>query len=170
MKKIIILIVAFLSFAFANPLEFKTLQADFHQNVKSENAKISYDGNFIATNRLAYWHYETPAVKEIYFSQKEVIVIEQELEQAIITKINNTPNIHEILNNAKAAKDGDFIANFDGTDYFIKLENELIKTITYKDKLDNEVEISFKNVKKDIKVNENLLQPKIPNGFDIITQ
>ena len=106
MKKFILSLSILASFIVANPLEFKTLSSNFKQSVTSEEAKIEYAGNFIATRTNAFWHYESPNLKDIYFSFDRVVVIEPDLEQAIITTIKNTPNLTEILANAKPNKNG----------------------------------------------------------------
>ena len=170
MKKFILSLSILSSFIVANPLEFKTLSSNFKQSVTSEEAKIEYAGNFIATRTNAFWHYESPNLKDIYFSFDRVVVIEPDLEQAIITTIKNTPNLTEILANAKPNKNGIYEAKFDDVTYQIELKNELPHTIKYTDKLDNKVEITLSGTQKDQKVNEALLIPEIPKNFDIISQ
>ena len=169
MKKILLCLICSV-FVIANPLEFKTLNSEFTQIVKSQDTKIEYSGNFIATNKNAFWHYEKPNLKDIYFSFEKVIVIEPELEQAIITNVKEVPNITDILQNAKQDKNGNFLAKFDDINYLIHIENNKITKITYTDKMDNDIELIFLNLKKNSDINESLLIPQIPNNFDVITQ
>ena len=169
MKKIFFSLICAV-FSVATPLEFKTLNADFTQTVKSQDSKITYSGNFVATNKNAFWHYETPNLKDIYFSLEKVVVIEPDLEQAIITSVKEVPNITNILQNAKQDKNGNFLAEFDDIKYSIKIENDKISKINYTDKMDNEVELKFTNLKKNEEIENSLFIPQIPNNFDIITQ
>ena len=97
MKKTLISLAASCIFAFASGIEFNTLSANFSQTVQSDDAKISYGGDFSATKEHAVWHYKTPAIKNIFFSFTKVVVIEPELEQAIITNIKETPNLTAFL-------------------------------------------------------------------------
>lgn len=168
--KFLIFFIFFISQIFANELIFDTLSAEFTQIVQSEKSAITYKGNFKATQNRAFWHYETPNLKDIYFSKTRVVIIEPELEQAIVTNIQDTPNVLEILKNAKADKSGNFHANFDGVDYEISLKSGILSKISYNDKLDNKITINFSQVRKNGQIQPEILEAKIPNGFDIITQ
>ncbi|CZE47922.1 LolA-like outer membrane lipoprotein chaperone [Campylobacter geochelonis] len=170
MKKLFLTLLFSLNFAFANPLEFNTLSSDFTQTVTSDGSSIKYSGNFITTKELAFWHYSTPNLKDIYFSKTRVVSIEPDLEQAILTKLDQIPNLTAVLQSAKKEKDGSYSAKFDDITYKIELENNLISKISYKDKLDNDIEIKLNNVKKDEPIDESKLEPIIPKGYDIITQ
>ena len=54
--------------------------------------------------------------------------------------------------------------------YYIELKNEIVSSIKYTDKLGNDVQISFSNVRKNAPVNEAIFKPAIPKNYDIITQ
>ena len=170
MKKTLISLAASCIFAFASGIEFNTLSANFSQTVQSDDAKISYGGDFSATKEHAVWHYKTPAIKNIFFSFTKVVVIEPELEQAIVTNIKETPNLTAILASAKPNKNGIYEASFDDVKYYIELKNEIVSSIKYTDKLGNDVQISFSNVRKNAPVNEAIFKPVIPKSYDIITQ
>ena len=170
MKKTLISLAASCVFAFAGGIEFNTLSANFSQTVQSDDAKISYGGDFSATKEHAVWHYKTPTIKNIFFSFTKVVVIEPELEQAIITNIKETPNLTAILASAKPNKNGIYEASFDDVKYYIELKNEIVSSIKYTDKLGNDVQISFSNVRKNAPVNEAIFKPVIPKSYDIITQ
>ena len=170
MKKTLISLAASCIFAFASGIEFDTLSANFSQTVQSDDAKISYSGDFSATKEHAVWHYKSPAIKNIFFSLTKVVVIEPELEQAIVTNIKETPNLTAILASAKPNKNGVYEASFDDVKYYIELKNEIVSSIKYTDKLGNDVQISFSNVRKNAPVNEAIFKPVIPKNYDIITQ
>ncbi len=170
MKKTLISLAASCIFAFASGIEFNTLSANFSQTVQSDDAKISYGGDFSATKEHAVWHYKTPTIKNIFFSFTKVVVIEPELEQAIITNIKETPNLTAILANAKPNKKGVYEANFDDVKYLIEMKGDLPSKISYTDKMDNKVVINLSNVRKNAPVNEAIFKPSIPKNYDIITQ
>ncbi|MSN96294.1 outer membrane lipoprotein chaperone LolA [Campylobacter sp. FMV-PI01] len=170
MKFISLFLIFFLNFAFCYELEFKTLSADFIQTIKNKDSKIIYSGNFFATNSAAFWSYKTPNLKDIYFNKTQVVVIEPELEQVILTNLKDIPNLIKVLKNAKKLKPNLYSANFNDILYKIELKDSLLYKIDYKDNLDNEVEIVFSEVKKDENLNQDLFLPKIPDGFDIIMQ
>ena len=170
MKKTLISLAASCIFAFASRIEFNTLSANFSQTVQSDDAKISYGGDFSATKEHAVWHYKTPAIKNIFFSFTKVVVIEPELEQAIITNIKETPNLTAILANAKPNKNGVYEASFDDVKYLIEMKGDLPNKISYTDKMDNKVVINLSNVRKNAPVNEAIFKPAIPKNYDIITQ
>ena len=170
MKKTLISLAASCIFAFASGIEFNTLSANFSQTVQSDDAKISYGGDFSATKENAVWHYKTPTIKNIFFSFTKVVVIEPELEQAIITNIKETPNLTAILANAKPNKNGVYEASFDDVKYLIELKGDLPSKISYTDKMDNKVVINLSNVRKNAPVNDAIFKPAIPKNYDIITQ
>nr|WP_314794433.1 LolA-like outer membrane lipoprotein chaperone [uncultured Campylobacter sp.] len=170
MKKTLISLAASCVFVFAGGIEFDTLSANFSQTVQSDDAKISYGGDFSATKENAVWHYKTPTIKNIFFSFTKVVVIEPELEQAIITNIKETPNLTAILANAKPNKKGVYEASFDDVKYLIELKGDLPSKISYTDKMDNKVVINLSNVRKNAPVNEAIFKPAIPKNYDIITQ
>ncbi len=170
MKKTLISLAASCVFVFAGGIEFDTLSANFSQTVQSDDAKISYGGDFSATKENAVWHYKTPTIKNIFFSFTKVVVIEPELEQAIITNIKETPNLTAILANAKPNKNGVYEASFDDVKYLIEMKEGLPSKISYTDKMDNKVVINLSNVRKNAPVNEAIFKPAIPKNYDIITQ
>ena len=170
MKKTLISLAASCVFVFAGGIEFDTLSANFSQTVQSDDAKISYGGDFSATKENAVWHYKTPTIKNIFFSFTKVVVIEPELEQAIITNIKETPNLTAILANAKPNKNGVYEASFDDVKYLIEMKEGLPSKISYTDKMDNKVVINLSNVRKNAPVNEAIFKPAIPINYDIITQ
>lgn len=155
---------------FANPLEFQTLASNFTQSVQSDGKTINYEGNFLATRQKALWQYKKPNIKNIYFSSTKVVVIEPDLEQAILTNLKNTPNLTAILASAKPNSRGIYEAKLDGITYNIEVKNDLPSAIYYTDKLDNKVTIKLKNLTKNPQINENLLTPVIPKNYDIVTQ
>ncbi len=157
---------------YANVLDFRTISCDFVQTITNdENSTITYTGNFLATNqKRALWIYKTPIVKKVYFKDKKVAILEPELEQVIMTTLKNSPNITEIIKKAKKISNDKYQTTFDNTKYFINIKDGEISSINYKDKLENRVKIVFKNIEKNIVLDDTLFELKIPKGFDIVTQ
>jgi outer membrane lipoprotein carrier protein len=157
---------------FAGVFDFETISSEFKQTITNEeNSKIIYKGNFYATNKAkALWVYTSPIDKKIYFSQKKVTIIEPELEQAIITNLQNTPNLTDILKSAKKTKENKYETIYDGVKYIIVVKNKNIDTISYMDKLENNVKIELFNQSTNTFLDNSLFIPNIPNNFDIITQ
>ena len=160
--------VIFLS---ANNLEFKTLSSDFSQSVSSKNKTITYTGSFVANSKNgAFWHYKKPVEKFIYFNVGRITIIEPSLEQAIITDLKDTPDISAILKNAKETNKDRFECDLDGTHYIIRVRSGVPAQINYTDKLGNNVTILLKNTRKNEPINEGLLEPKIPQNYDILSE
>lgn len=168
MKKISILF-AFCVLAFSNELDYTSLKSDFTQTVTSGDAKIIYKGSFSATDdNKAVWIYTEPTNKTIYFGQDKVMIVEPDLEQVIVSNLKDSPNLTKILKSAKKVSNDRYEATFDGITYKVLLQNSLPSIITYKDKLDNAVEIKLKNTQKDISIDRDDFVPKIPNNYDIV--
>jgi len=169
MKKLSLIFALFLS-GFAGDLDYKSLSSDFKQSVASEGKAIMYTGNFVAQAKNAYWHYQKPNVKNIYFYGDEVVIIEPDLEQAIYTKLKDIPDLAGILRSATKKSENRYEANFDGILYKVTMRDGKPAIVEYTDKLDNVVRIELSNVK----INENIadseiFKPRIPKGYDIVT-
>lgn len=162
-------IIVFLMFIFiCKAFEFENLSANFTQNVSSKSANLNYAGFFVITPKKAFWRYEKPENKEIYINENEVIIVEHELEQAIISSLESIPNLSEIFKNAKKINDNEFLAEYENVKYKIQAQNEEIKSISYKDDFDNVVLLNFFNQKKNSTINEEILTPKVPKNYDLL--
>ncbi len=171
MKIILFLSIFFLNI-YANIFDFRTLSSDFVQTITNEqNSTIAYTGSFYATNRqIALWIYKTPIKKKVYFIKNKVVIIEPELEQAIITNLKNSPNFATIIKGAKKISKDRYVANYEDTNYYIDVKDNEISSISYKDKLENRVDIRLKNVEKNIVLDDALFKLNIPKDYDIVTQ
>ncbi len=171
MRIILFLSILFLNI-YANVFDFKTLQSDFIQTIKNEqNSTITYKGSFYATNRqVALWIYKTPVKKKVYFIKNKVVIIEPELEQAIITNLQNSPNFTSIIKSAKQISEDRYMTRYEDTNYYIDIKNNNISQISYKDRLDNRVTIKLKNQEKNIILDDALFKLNIPKDYDIVTQ
>jgi outer membrane lipoprotein carrier protein len=157
---------------FAKMGDFKTIQSDFIQKVTNDqNKTIVYEGKFYATkDKKALWIYEKPVAKKIYFSQSKVLILEPELEQAIITTLENTPNIAQLLKEAKEVSPNHYTTRFMDTIYTITASGDTIEKISYNDKLENHVEILFSNQSTNLFLDDELFRAEIPQGYDIVRE
>ena len=169
--KILLFISLFFLGLQANIFDFKTLHSDFVQTITNEeNSTITYTGSFDATNKqMAIWIYKTPVRKKVFFIKNKVVIIEPELEQAIITTLKQSPNFTTIIKQAKKISKNKYITKYEDTDYFIFVKNKEISYIEYKDKLENRVIIKLKNLEKNIILDDTLFKLNIPKDYDIVT-
>ncbi len=116
------------------------------------------------------WIYEKPVAKKIYFNDTKVVIIEPELEQAIITTLENTPNIAELIRQAKEIAPNRYQTTFMETTYTITATQTTIKNVVYNDKLDNHVEILFGDQSINLFLDDALFVPEVPVGYDYIRQ
>lgn len=160
------------SVLFAGIFDFNTISSDFKQTITNEeNSKIVYEGSLYATtDKKALWIYKTPVEKKIYFNQNRVVILEPELEQVIITNLDNVPNITELLKQSIKKEDGTYETSYDSTTYVIHTKNDEITKITYSDKLGNSVQIELLNQTKNTVLDDSLFETTIPLDFDVITQ
>lgn len=156
----------------AGAFDFDTISSDFKQTITNEeSSKIVYKGSFYATTKAkALWVYKSPIDKKIYFSQNQVVIVEPELEQVIITNLQNTPNLTEILKSAKSVRGDIYETTYEDTKYVIHVKNGKIELISYSDKLENRVTIELFNQNINTFLDDSLFKANIPDGFDIVTQ
>ncbi|AJC86034.1 LolA-like outer membrane lipoprotein chaperone [Campylobacter sp. RM16704] len=153
---------------FAFNINFENFSSDFEQKVSNNSLSLSYKGNFIITKNKAFWNYIKPNNKQIYINNKEIVIIEHELEQAIYTQLQNLPNLQEIFKQAKKTSQENYEARYENIIYNIKIENDKLENISYKDELENSIVIYFYNQKFNQNINNEIFIPKIPSHYDII--
>ncbi len=157
----------------ANLTNLKTISSDFTQIItNSTHNTIKYQGTMFAKkkNNLALWIYTIPIEKEIYYRNGNIVILEPDLEQATFAKLNKIPNIITILKTAKKVSQNKLIANFNKTKYTILLDKDKIKSISYKDQMQNNVTINLNKVKINKEIKDNRFIYEIPAGYDIIKQ
>lgn len=158
------------SSASSNIKNLDTFYGDFEQNiVSSSENKIEYKGKvFIKSSGKILWKYETPIIKNVYIDNTMAIVDEPELEQAIFTKLEDEINIIKLLKDAKKVDNENYISTIDGVKYSIKIKNDKIEKITYKDNLDNLVTINFSNVVINQEIDDEIFKFIVPSNYDVI--
>ncbi|MCI0501066.1 MAG: LolA-like outer membrane lipoprotein chaperone [Epsilonproteobacteria bacterium] len=167
----ILIISLFLSLSlFGSILDFKTISTHFKQIVKNKSgSEAIYKGTLKTkgTDKML-WSYQVPIMKNVYINKNNVIIDEPELEQAITSTLNDELNILKIINNSKKISQNTYENKLEDTKYTIIIENNILKSINYKDELDNKVMILFTNFQKDITLSDNVFQFTIPKHYDVI--
>ncbi len=161
------------SFAFASFDNINTFQADFIQTLTDDKGKIlKYSGDLVATKEQnAIWHYKKPVTKTIYINRYKITIIEPELEQVIIKRVEATKNFNflKLLKNAKKIDSHRYLAIYEEKSIYINVDKDSnIKSIQYKDEFDNGVEIVFSNQKYNTQFDKNIFIPTFPLEYDII--
>jgi len=153
-------------------LDLENFSADFKQDLHDENNKeINYYGHIYAKYpSLSLWQYKKPIQKSIYINDRIVTIIEPDLEQAIIQKMENEIDLLKILQSAKKVKKDTYETTFNDTVYTIYIHNQIPLAIEYKDKFDNIIKITF--LQQDINTNlkKSLFHPIIDPDYDIISK
>jgi len=167
-EKFLLLFLATASFANINNLN--SFEADFKQNiVDDKNKTITYYGHVKASKpQYALWTYVKPIEKKVYILDNQAIIVEPELEQAIIKKIGNNFDFFTLIKNAKKLDNGNYLAHYNNTAFTIKTKNNSIESISYKDEFDNSVLIDFTNQVINKKIDKKEFAPVIPDEYDII--
>jgi len=147
-----------------------SFEADFTQNITDDHNKtIHYQGHIIAQKpQYAFWKYTAPVIKNVYVSADKYIVIEPDLEQAIIKNIATKFDLFALIQNAQKITQEKYLAHYGDTTFFITLKNNLVSSIAYRDEFENKVVISFKNQKQNITIDKKKFEVKIPDDYDVI--
>jgi outer membrane lipoprotein carrier protein len=169
MKHIFTLLLSF-SLSFASFDNLNSFEADFTQSVTDDkNKSLVYEGHIIASKpQNAVWNYIQPIKKDVYINRFNVTVIEPEIEQVIIRKIDASLDFFNMIQNAKEIEKDRYEANYKESKFTITTNNKIIESISYVDEFENRVKIVFKNQKQNATINQELFIPRYPLEFDII--
>lgn len=172
MKKIVFLSTFILSTLSANFSNIETFSCKFVQKIVSNKNKIEYSGEMFAKKpSFVKWVYESPIIKTVCIDKKEILIIEYDLEQAIIAKLDEAIDFLSILKSAKKIDNNSYKAIYDGVSYdILTTKNNKIETIKYIDKNENQVEISIIEPKINEKLENEQLKCQIPANFDILSR
>lgn len=168
--KLFLFFTFFLTLHAQNLQELKTFQSDFKQTIiNPSNNEAIYTGTLnIKEPHFIKWHYKTPIEKLVYVKKYTVTIIEPELEQAIITRLNKEINILTLLKTAKKINNNRYESNYNNVKYTLLFKNNLLDTISYKDELENKVDITFSNAKQNQPLSKKIFKFQIPQEYDII--
>ena len=168
--RLLALLFILISPIFALEIAIESLQADFEQRIVDEKGKsILYRGTLWAQRPdAALWHYTEPVEKRIYVRHGEVIIIEPDLEQAVIRRLNEDIDLLTILARAEETGPERYEARY-GTQIFdIQLKKGVIDTISYRDGFDNRVTITFSAQRQNESIDPARFEATIPGDYDII--
>ena len=168
--KTLLLSLTFTSLLFAQSNIIQTFSADFNQSIQDEHNKtITYIGHMESKRpNLARWRYDKPIVKTLYIYNDIVTIIEPDLEQAIVKRLNKNIDIFQIMKNAKKIDENSFEADYNDQKFLLTYKKALLSTIVYSDELDNTVTIIFSSQKNNIDLNDSIFKAVIPEDFDIV--
>jgi len=147
-----------------------SFEAEFTQSITDDKNKILvYNGKIVALKpQNARWSYLKPVKKEVYINNFEVTIVESEIEQVIIKRLESNFDFFKIISNAKEIEKNIYTATYKDTKFTIMKSNSLIESISYLDEFENKVKITFKNQKQNKEVDINNFIPVFPLEFDII--
>lgn len=155
---------------FASIEEIVSFEADFTQSITDEkNKTINYSGHIVASKpQNARWSYTKPVKKEVYINDFEVTIVEPEIEQVIIRRIESNFDFFKMIDNAKKIEENRYIAYYKESKFTITIKDKLIESISYLDEFENNVKIIFKNQKQNQSINKAIFKPLFSDEFDII--
>jgi len=170
--KYLLIISLFLSSLFAFGENIQSFEADFTQTITDEENKVlKYKGTMHSKRpALVLWNYTDPINKKIYVDKKRAVIVEAELEQAIIKQLRGEIDFFEILSKAKSTDESHYIAYYKDLEFIIEEENGVIISLAYTDQLENKVVITFSNQRQNRPIEDQFFIPKVPKEFDIIRE
>lgn len=157
-------------FAFGENIQ--NFEADFVQTITDEEEKtLVYKGTMYAKRpNSVLWRYNDPINKKIYISSKFAVIVEPELEQAIIKKLEGEIDFFGILASAQSTDKNHYKAVYKDITFILKETDGVIEALSYTDPLENKVQIRFSHQKQNRPMEQSLFTPKIPKEFDIIQE
>ena len=168
--KTVLLSLTLISLLFAQEKQLQSFSADFNQTIQDEHNKtITYTG-YMKSKRpnLALWNYEKPVQKTLYVYDNIVTIVEPDMEQAIIKKMDQNIDIFQIIRNSKKIDNDHFEADYNDQKFLLTFKKELLTSISYKDELDNRVTINFSKQENNKELNNTIFKAVIPEDFDIV--
>lgn len=169
MNKFFLLIFS-VSSLFASFEDLHSFDADFIQKITDEKEKsLQYSGHVYALKpQNVLWEYKKPIEKSVYINSFNVMIVEPELEQAIVKRLDTNFDFFKIIKSAQKINVNYYETVYNNVVFKIYIKNDLISSILYKDEFDNNVEILFLHQKYNAKINKKLFFPILPSYFDII--
>ncbi len=170
--KILALLFTLTLSLYANLKLLDSFEADFTQSVTDEKGKkLVYKGTLKAQRpNMALWSYTSPIQKSVYIKEGLVSIVEPELEQVVVRKIQNDFDFFTILSRAKKVTSTHYTAAFEDQKIEIYLKNEEVTAIEYKDKLENSVRIEFSKQEKNRILSPVIFDATFPSHFDLIEE
>jgi len=169
MKHLFLTIITLVNL-YASIDDINSFEADFTQTITDEKNKVlSYSGHVTASKpRYALWRYIKPVKKDVFINPYEVTIVEEELEQVIIRKLESSLSFFNMIKNAKKINENTYEAFYKESKFTINKKKNQIKSISYIDEFENNVKIVFNNQKTNEDINKNVFIPNYSLDFDII--
>ena len=171
MKKLLPLIFVLIAYSYAK-ININSFVSDFVQTITNDqNKTITYKGKlyFKAPNKVR-WIYTKPLHKEIFILGPKMVIIEPDLEQAVVKTFNEEKTLAQIIQDAKKVDKNRYVGTYKGKKYTIWLTNGVLHKITYQDRMQNRVTITFSHPKQNIEINDSVFTYTIDPDFDVIYQ
>ena len=148
------------------------LQARFLQKITNpQNKVIQYSGTVLMDrgNRFK-WRYMQPSRKEVCSDGQRVVVVDHDLEQVSLYRMDKGVNLGEILKRAKHYKGRLYTAKFQGRTYTLELDEKgRIDQIAYRDDMDNVVNIRLMKIRALSKApSTEQMRCPYPKSYDVI--
>jgi outer membrane lipoprotein carrier protein len=155
---------------FAFDTDLQSFHARFVQTITDENNKsIVYRGTLWAQRPdSALWHYREPVEKSIYVRSGEVVIIEPDLEQAIVRRLNEDIDFLQILSRARKSGPELYEAQYGSQIFRIAMRGEVVDSISYSDSFDNRVTINFSEQQQNAPIDPERFRVSIPPFYDIV--
>ena len=171
----IVVVFLFISESYAgssnnNIKNINTYEASFIQSIVNSSGKeILYKGKiYIQQPSQMLWKYNNPIEKFVHINNKDVTIIEPDLEQAIISRLEKEINIIKLLKDSIKIDETTYKSSLYDKIYTIRIINNNLTQIKYVDDLDNKITIDFKDIKQNETIPHDIFKFQIPYDFDII--
>ena len=168
--KYLIITLLFFTQGYASLDLINSFEADFTQSVTDEKNKVLvYSGHVMASKpQKALWKYIKPIEKNVYINAYSIVIVEPEIEQAIVKRIESNFDFFNMIKNAKKIKEETYEASYKETIFTIISKNSLIQSIFYKDEFDNNIKIIFEKQIQNRDIDDKIFVPDIPLEYDVI--
>lgn len=169
-KKLFLLLVVTIHLNANNFQDIKTFEANFTQTIQNPSGtEVFYNGLIhIKEPNSVLWEYKKPINKSVYVKKYTITIIEPELEQAVVTKLDKEINFLGLLKKATKISNNKYLSVFNNISYTLTLQNNLLTNIQYKDELENNINIEFKNVVQNHTIDDKVFKFTIPYEYDVI--
>lgn len=170
--KFFIFLALLTSSLFAFGEKIQSFEADFVQVITDEeNKTLKYKGKIYSQRpNQVMWHYTDPINKKIFIQDRRAVIIEPELEQAIIKRLQGELDFFTILTSAKTTDNTYYKTNYKDIDFTLKVVENKIESLMYVDQLENKVQITFSNQKQNSPIRADTFSPYIPLDYDVIKE
>ncbi len=169
-----LLLITFFSFTslFGFMDTINSLSTDFEQQITDDqNATIIYKGHMQAKRpNMAFWDYKTPVEKQLFIREHQVVILEPELEQAIIKNVSSDVDIFTIISKATLIMDDTYLAYYRDMEFIIKVNGNVIQSISYEDAFENSIVLTFSNQHINATIEDDAFKALIPADFDILRE